>query len=113
MRVKRRGSAESAAPQSPGWKSTRSGHWNPGLRIGFRLSPEGAMPSAPPLQGLYLFDANPGFRPLRDLHPGLCCVALAALVFLSLTRMPAGALPRRIVSGGLRPRLLSANPSGV
>jgi hypothetical protein len=41
------------------------------------------MQTAPPLQGLYLLDANPVFRPLRGLRPGLCYVALAALVFLS------------------------------
>src|SRR5512141_3090198 len=46
------------------------------------------MQTAPPLQGLYLVHANPGLRPLRGLHPGLCCVALSALAFLSLTRMP-------------------------
>ena len=43
MRVKLRGSAESAEQQSPGWKSMRSGLWNPGIRIGFRLDPVRAM----------------------------------------------------------------------
>ena len=93
MRVKLRGSAESAEQQSPGWKGTRSGLWNPGLRIGFRLSPVRAMQTAPPLQGLYPFHSNPGFRPLRGLHPGLCCSALSALVPLALTRMPVRDLP--------------------
>jgi hypothetical protein len=91
MRVKLTGSAESAEQHSPGWKSERNELWNPGLRIGFRLSPARAMQTAPPLQGLYYFHANPGLRPLRSLHPGLCCIALSALISLSLTRKPYGA----------------------
>jgi hypothetical protein len=34
---------------------------------------------------------SPGLRPLRDLHPGLCCVALSALGSLALMRTPSGA----------------------
>ena len=62
MRVKLREiSAESAEQQSPGWKSTRSGLWNPGLRREFWLSPVRAMQPAPPLQGLYPFHATQGY----------------------------------------------------
>ncbi len=55
MRVKLKGSAESAAQQSPGWKSMRSGLWNPGLRMGFRLSPPKELKRA-----------AGGMRPVRD-----------------------------------------------
>jgi len=39
-------------------------------------------------QGFIFCAYNPGFRLLSGLHPGLCCVALSALVSLGLTRMP-------------------------
>ena len=68
-----------------------------GVGIEWRLvkgsdsDPKRAMQTAPPFQGLYPIHANPGLRPLRSLHPGLCCVALSALVSLGLMRMPSGA----------------------
>ena len=35
--------------------------------------------AASPFQGFIFFASNPGFRSLRDLHPGLCCAVPSGL----------------------------------
>jgi hypothetical protein len=46
------------------------------------------MQNAPPFQeGFGFFVSNPGFQPLRGLHPGLCCSALSALGSLCYTAL--------------------------
>jgi hypothetical protein len=53
-------SPEGTAQQSPGWKSTRSGLFHPGLGIGYMLSPERAMQAdCAALSGLSYFCSQP------------------------------------------------------
>ena len=105
-------SAGGAGQQSPGWKSPRSGLWNPGIGIGLIWSPEGARQVLyRPFRAPSSLFPNPGLRlaALR-LRPGLCCAALSALrmVSLSLTRMPCRALcaiPGASPKTGMKSRL--------
>jgi hypothetical protein len=50
--------------------------------------------TVPPLQGFRALLYNPGPRPLRSLRPGLCCIALSALMgSLSFTGIRYGTRP--------------------
>jgi len=69
-RVKLRGTKrESAEQQSPGLQE----------RIYVKPYMGGAVCLRRPYRAFAFFMSNPGFRPLRGLHPGLCCSALSAL----------------------------------
>ena len=68
-------SPEGTLQQSPGWKSTRQRALEPWVSGEMLKALQGRRRlSASPLQGLYHFSSYPGFRPLRVLHPGLCCI---------------------------------------
>jgi hypothetical protein len=85
-----RGSAEGAAQNSPGWKSTRQRAPEPWVAGQARLSPERAVQT----DCIALTGLSPNPYHSQGLRPGLCCAALSALgltLLLSLTRMPARA----------------------
>ena len=99
LRVKLRGSAESAEQQSPGWKSTRSGLWNPGLGKDLGQALSGRCRLRRPFRACILFMLNPGlWRAARPPPRALLRRAFSAS--LSLTRMPErGRLPASPLQG--------------
>ena len=88
---------EARHSKAQGARDRNSGLWNPGFTDELETSPVCFA-----LPGLDLTRSHPGLRPLRVLRPGLCCTALSALVTIpvSLTRMPCGALPFRLLYRG-------------
>jgi hypothetical protein len=92
-----RGSAEGAAQQSPGWRSTRQRAPEPWVAGQARLSPErAAQTDCIALTGLF---PNPCHS--QGLRPGLCCAA------------PSGLVPCVRSSQGLRPGLCCAALSAL
>ena len=87
MRVKLRLlSAKSAAQQSPGWKSARSGLWNPGFQDGIKVQPQRARQAFAESAKNLCRPFRAGF--IRMSFPGLAPWALLCRAFSALDNSP-------------------------